>query len=599
MLKTKHYLPLARHSSSRKKNRGVFQVAAFGGLALWQWFSVSVFTGGLLVGVGVAVNSTPKPFLPAFVGNPLPMLSEPITVTYKPTVNPAVTTTSDGFPLVPPKSFYSKPCVYPTPAKTTSRMGDVQLTQYKHLIKSLIIKENRSTFENPEPPNLAKWSKDAGFQFELLPGASMGAYLVKLPYAMPLFDVASVINRMLLADAKEPAETKLGCRYKYIEANLVFTKLKAETSDDTYFKDQWNIQSSTPGGAKFNSAWGALRDLTKSGYQLTPVTIAVIDDGIWRNENNSILNINIANNNNNESYLSDVPYLKGKSIFKGGYDDPYCSRELTSNTNCHGEEVASILGALSNNVGIVGALGIGKNYGEKFKILPIRVFEDNKESETTILVNGMLLAAGMENPSGQQRLATIANVINVSLGTLQRCDSYLQDTIEVIRQKRKNIVFVGAAGNSDDIKNWRMEDWTTSPANCDGFISVVAHNVDGYAVARAPFGAKDQTVSAPGVDISVMKTRADSYKISGSSYATPHVSALAAMLLAVNPNLAPQEIFDSIKESGTEPDSKKPENKNLIARRETAINALAAVEKVIKCIPVKCSNMKNNCCTIF
>ena len=588
MLKTKPYLPLARLSSSRKKNRGVAEIGFFGGLALWGWIT-ALFTGASLGAAGVALNPVPKPILP--------MLSKPITVTYKPTVNPAVTTTSDGFPLVPPKSFYSKPCVYPTPAKTTSRMGDVQLTQYKHLIKSLIIKENRSTFENPEPPNLAKWSKDAGFQFELLPGASMGAYLVKLPYAMPLFDVASVINRMLLADAKEPAETKLGCRYKYIEANLVFTKLKAEPSDDTYFKDQWNIQSSTPGSAKFNSAWGALREWTESGHKLAPITIAVIDDGIWRNDNNSILNINIASNN--KFYLSDVSYLKGKSIFKGGYDDPYCSNELTTNTDCHGEEVASILGALSNNVGIVGALGIGKNYGEKFNILPIRVFEENMKSETILLTNGMLLAAGMENSSGQQKSTAIANVINVSLGTMKGCDSYFQEVIEVIRQKRKNIIFVGAAGNAENIANWRDSDKTMSPANCAGFISVVSHNVDGYAVSNAPRGAKGQTVSAPGVDITVMKTRSDSYKSSGASYATPHVSALAAMLLAVNPNFTPQEIFDSIKESGTEPGIKKSENKSLITRTETAINALAAVEKVIKCIPAKCSNKKNNCCTIF
>ena len=578
MLKKKPYLPLARLSSSRKKNRGFVPLVFLGGLALWQLIAAGVAVTASAVAVGVAVNSIPKSSLPKLPSKPLPMVSKPVTVMDKPPATPAVATTSAGFPLRPPKTPYSTPCVYPTPAKTTSHMGDVQLTQYTHLIKSLVIKENRSTFEKPEPPNLAKWSKDAGFQFELLKGGQLGAHLVKLPYAMPLFDVASVINKMFLADAIEPAETKLGCRYKYIEANLILDKLEAETASDKYFKVQWNIQSSTPGGAKFNSAWGALRGWTNDEKnKLASVTVAILDDGIWYDKYWKVSHPGISSN---AFHLSDVLYLPGSDLNGYTYRDPYCTVDQITEFKCHGEGVASILGAQSNSTGISGALGIGMAYGENFHILPVRVFDKSLENNDAMIVQGMMLATGLETAVGQQGPLGLAQVINISLGTMRPCSEYMQDAVTVIH-KNKNVVIVVAAGNSSPPDQPATFD-LSNIASCNGVIAAVSHDIWGHATKHAPAGVLGNTISAPGTDIPVMRKRLEVSSASGTSYAAPHVAAAAAMILAVNPALKWDAVLGVITATATKPDEFTSLTSGISKRTMPALNALAAVEAVIK-----------------
>jgi thermitase len=105
------------------------------------------------------------------------------------------------------------------------------------------------------------------------------------------------------------------------------------------------------------------------------------------------------------------------------------------------------------------------------------------------------------------------------------------------------ILFVAAAGN-DSSNN----DTTPSyPSSYDvaNIISVAAVDNRGELADFSNFGNKTVHIAAPGVNI-ISTTLKGLESYSGTSMATPHVSGVAALLLANNPNLTAQELKDKI-----------------------------------------------------
>ena len=215
----------------------------------------------------------------------------------------------------------------------------------------------------------------------------------------------------------------------------------------------------------------------------------------------------------------------------------------------HGTKVSGIIAAQSNNH--QGLTGIAYDAN----IIPIRVL-GTCGGYASDIADGIRWAAGLtvenvpDNP-------TPAKIINLSLGGESECPSYLQTAIS--EAMNEGALIITAAGNNQKDVN------TFTPANCDGVLTVGASNKAGDIAAYSNYG-DGIDLMAPGGEISTQTPRggivtptineeaesAQTYTYvfsQGTSFAAPHVSATAALMLEINPSLSPEEIKNGLIQS--------------------------------------------------
>jgi hypothetical protein len=171
---------------------------------------------------------------------------------------------------------------------------------------------------------------------------------------------------------------------------------------------------------------------------------------------------------------------------------------------------------------------------------------------TSDIADGIVWASG-GTVAGLPLNPTPARVISMSLGGSGACDATTQAAINGARGR--GTVIVVAAGNSNvDVSN-------ASPANCAGVIAVAAVGRTGGKASYSNFGA-GVAVAAPGGSMSVAgdpngilstlntgttTPATDTYAYyQGTSMATPHVSAVVALMLAKNPGLSPDQVKSAL-----------------------------------------------------
>jgi subtilisin family serine protease len=246
----------------------------------------------------------------------------------------------------------------------------------------------------------------------------------------------------------------------------------------------------------------------------------------------------------NYYYLADAgnAYTEGYEYWGYGgdwYSFPDNDFYFTTNPNAiphddngHGTHVSGIVAAESNNVG-----GVGVAFGNKTKILPLKIMDCNGYGDDSDLIESIYYAAD----NG-------ADVINMSLGgpgksqALQNAITYAYNT--------KNVVVVASSGNSgDSTMNY--------PAGCQYVIGVGStNNLDKISSYSTHNSSVD--VSAPGekiystmptyeVNINLYDYPMNYAYLSGTSMASPMVAGVAALFRSKNPSSTTKEVVDAIQ----------------------------------------------------
>ena len=335
------------------------------------------------------------------------------------------------------------------------------------------------------------------------------------------------------------------------------------TPNDSLFSGQWYLQNAQPSAVNAVAAW----DVTTGS---PGVVIADLDTGVrfdhpdLRNATanrllpgyNMISNVAVANDGaGRDSDASDPGDWVSSADVKTPQFGPPCT---VANSSWHGTRVAGILGAISNNQqGIAGMIWQGW-------IEPVRVLGKCGGYDSDILA-GMAWAAGFA-VSGVPANPYPAKIINMSLGALGSCPQSYQQIVDQLIGA--GVLVVVAAGNEGGPVD--------SPANCAGVAAVAGLRQVGTKVGYSSLGP-EIALSAPagncvntgqgqpclfsiltttntGTTVPMSNTYTDEYNFNvGTSFSAPIVSGIAALMLSVNGNLAPDQLITRLQAGTTRP----------------------------------------------
>lgn len=311
--------------------------------------------------------------------------------------------------------------------------------------------------------------------------------------------------------------------------------------DDPLWSWQWSLSDSAanPSGTDLSNAW-------LPAYAKARITVAVVDTGLLLDHIDIDYTlpgydfVNDTSTANDGDGRDDNPsdpgdWVSSLDIANSVVADTCAVQPST----WHGTGVTGILAARRNNgTGITGA-------AQNIDIVPVRVM-GKCGGKVSDLIAGIRWAAGLE-VFGVPDNPNPAQVINLSLGIDRACTPMLQSAINDAKAAGA-MVIVAAGNNTAD-----LDLDPQAPASCDGVFTVAASQRDGSLSSYSNFGS-DVDLMAPGgepnegvystEDSGIREPLNDSdygprY---GTSVATPHVSATAAMMLAVNPLLSDDAI---------------------------------------------------------
>jgi len=310
---------------------------------------------------------------------------------------------------------------------------------------------------------------------------------------------------------------------EYAEPNYIARALMVP--NDPYYPYQWHLYNPVYKGINAQNAW----DIS-TGQN---VIVAVVDTGVAY-----------------ENYCDSKCYYQASDLagtsFVAGYD--YVNDDAHANDdNSHGTHVAGTVAQSTNNN--AGVAGVAFNA----KIMPVKVLDSSGSGLYSWVADGIKFAAD----NG-------AKVISLSLGGPSA--NILKDAIAYAHSK--GVVIVAAAGNDG------LNGPASYPAAYNDYVIAVA--ATRYDEARSYYSTNGSYVdiSAPGGDTSVdqngdgyadgvlqqtfnpnTKNRNDFayWFFQGTSMATPHVSGVAALLIAngiTNPSKVREAIEKTAEDKG-------------------------------------------------
>lgn len=274
---------------------------------------------------------------------------------------------------------------------------------------------------------------------------------------------------------------------------MSYSELFDYIPEDTYFSEQLNL---TQVSAPFSWNKGVFGDSVK---------IAVIDSGIY----------NAASDFNTQKIIKAKDYTSTASS-----SVTFCNDEIG-----HGTMVTGVLAASHNSWGVAGIAPNVEIY--VFKCFYLNEY-GNKTAKNSDIIDAVYEA--IDNYG--------VDIINFSAGTTNsNVFKAMSDYAE-----SKGILLIAAAGNDGNLSSN-----VYYPAAYDNVIGVGSIDSGGH---RATHSQRNDLVNimAPGEDI--YSVHISGYqKGTGTSYATPHVAAAAALAKSLNPDLTLEQITNALYSS--------------------------------------------------
>ena len=408
-----------------------------------------------------------------------------------------------------------------------------------------------------------RWSAAAQLPMAYKRAMSGGAHVLTLPKVMTLEDAQTVAQRM-----------EASGEFEYVSPDRIMRPMALAT--DPLFGQQWSLLATTasaPGGANVTAAWDATTGVDTVGVGIVDTGIradhadfAGLNFGTGRNfvsnsamtgsadpKTGNTVTSGFVNNGANNTLTNTDPSDPGDWVTSGdaALYPTFCGSS-TRDSSWHGTFVTGQIGAQRNNgIGIAGI-------APRVRVQMARALGKCGGSTSDIMDAVTWLSGG--SVPGVANNPTPVKVINMSLGGQGSCSTLEQNSITAARALGATIV--AAAGNEAGPVD--------APANCSGTIAVTAHTLEGDNAFYANVGAQT-VISAPGGGsgtvipgsaskiVSLSNTGKTSPTASpggdayaqdiGTSMATPHVAATAALMLSVQPALTPDNITAIIKQS--------------------------------------------------
>ncbi|MDY7088685.1 MAG: type VII secretion-associated serine protease mycosin, partial [Actinomycetota bacterium] len=255
---------------------------------------------------------------------------------------------------------------------------------------------------------------------------------------------------------------------------------------DSVRADEWHL-----GTLNISEAW-----TYSSG---AGVTVAVIDSGVD----------------------ADHPDLQGQVL--PGLDLVDDKGDGDTDLVGHGTTVSGIIAGRSDDQS--GVVGIAP----KAKILPVRVLdEDNRYNDALIVAQGVRWA--VDNG---------AKVINLSLGG-NGSSAALAAALDYAFAK--DVVVIACTGNTSASSTTGV--WY--PAREPGVLAVAGVERDGNTLWSGSITGKETVVAAPATQLVGANTGGDYWKVQGTSFAAPMVSATAALIRSRWPDMPAGEVINRI-----------------------------------------------------